>query len=264
MTKKILCLCLSSMLSLPIAAQQIVNNTDTETISNITQYIGQTNYLGAAQLVRWAQIDQFNKEELAYAKLLNDLHNSSQDPSIVINTFLERYPSSISKQKVNLILANIYLQEKDYNRALYVIENLDERGLSLTEKTQYQVQWAYALMKKYPNRVADVNSKESRHAKALLQSATRGAEPWAETAYLYLGALEFVQGNSNTARNIFNNTSWSKNIEPEAGFYKVILAYTDKQYQQAISTAQTLLAQYPEMKSRPELISIVGDRKSVV
>jgi tetratricopeptide (TPR) repeat protein len=64
------------------------------------------------------------KEDAAYnyAKLSYELANPYEDAIVILQNYLDNYPQSAHRQKINSYLANIYITTKDYKKALEAIE----------------------------------------------------------------------------------------------------------------------------------------------
>lgn len=109
-------------------------------LGHIYHYTGMTEKAKAAYAV--AANDCFcNKttEEAAYnyALLVYESSTSLEDPARVLADFRKRFPKSQYTVQVNSLLSNVYMQSKDYARALSSLESIDNPSKEMVLTKQY-------------------------------------------------------------------------------------------------------------------------------
>lgn len=263
MKRKLFAIILSGMFSASgLLAQSIVHNPTELIKQDITSFFNQQNYNATSIFGNLPFFDapQKDDEQIEYLKTLATLRTDEEAPAELIQAYLERYPVSAQRQSAMLTLGNIYLSRGDYDRAEFVFRDIDPNGLDANERTQWGVQWAYALMKHYkviPGRT-NKNNEYLKQARNLLQLATEGQDPWAARALIYLVAIDMTEKNLERAEKVLLQTRWPEELVAESELYKVLIVLQKGNYQQGVEKAERLKNRSPELRNRAALLSGAG------
>lgn len=265
MKRKLYTLCLTGILSVGAVSGQSIFFTSPrqQIIEDIYQFSKQKNYIGVMQYNNLLPnvIEPLEQnEKIAYLNTLSKLHTQQEAPLEIVNEFLERYPTTYNRQNALLLLGHLYLDKGDYDRAEYIFKQIKPEGLSQLEKTQWQVQWAYSIIKHFkvaPGKTSPSN-ENLKQARNLLLSATTGVGPWDVRALLYLVALDIAEGDIGRASNVLSNTSWPEDLKPEAELYQVLILMANGKYREGVNKGEQLKQRYPEMRDRTALLSALG------
>lgn len=261
MNNKIIFLYAVALLSgTPALAQSLVYKPFVGTPNELSEYAYMENYAGVIQLADLMQYRYRPNDREAYERLRALLRTDENSSDYIVNRFLEKYPTTLHRQSLMLMLGNLYLERNDFDRAEYVFRDINPNGLNADEKTQWYVQWAYALMKHYkvvPGKTP-VQSEPLRQVRNLLQLATAGSGIWGAYSLLYLSALDLYEGNPNRALSILKNTTWPDALLPEAGLYEVLATNGMGQYRKGVRLAEQLKTRYPELARHKAFHSSVG------
>ncbi len=261
MNNKIIYLYAAALLSgTPALAQSLVYKPFVGTPNELAEYARMENYTGVIQLTDLIKWHHKPNDREAYERLRALLRTDEHSTDYMVNQFLEKYPTTLHRQTLMLMLGNLYLERNDFDRAEYVFRNIDSNGLSADEQIQWYVQWAYALMKHYkviPGKTR-AQAEPLRHARNLLQLATAGSGIWGAYGLLYLSALDLYEGNPNRALSILKSTVWPETLLPEAGLYEVLATNAMGRYHEGVRLAEQLNNCYPELAQRKALRCSVG------
>ena len=91
-----------------------------------------------------------------YVKLNYEIGSPFQDPMTALEDFLKLYPNSRHKREINELLANVYTNSKNYNRALIALENtgLESQHLKAAfQKVTYNLGNRSYLAKQFKNAI---------------------------------------------------------------------------------------------------------------
>ena len=166
---------------------------------------------------------------LNYAKLSYEIGNSYQSVPDVLSSFLNKYPTSASKEEIEGLLINSYITSKNYKEALVLLE----KNKSPAFKVAYQKVTFYRGLELY----TDGDYQEA--LKMFKKSAEQQKDQkFTARATFWKGETEYVLDNFNDALLSFKqfegyaeakNTPEFKNIN-----YNIAYAYfKQKEYEQA-------------------------------
>lgn len=119
-------------------------------------------------------------EEAAYnhALLVYESSTSLEDPANVLLNFRKRFPKSEHTNEINSLLSDVYMQSKDYARALVSLESIDNpsKEMELTKQyLRYQLATDAFLNNKHQDAVQWFDKVITNSTHPLLQSMTDAA-----------------------------------------------------------------------------------------
>ena len=149
-----------------------------------------------------------------------------------LDAFMKQYPNSAYFAQANLPLADYYLAQKDFEKALETLQKVNQYQLSREENTQYILKLGYAKFM----------MGDSKGAIEALEEAYQNVEESekGDVAYM-LGHLHYQDGQNDKAFQYFeiikNDEKYAQVVRP----YYVQLYYNQKDYEKAISEGNQLL-----------------------
>lgn len=146
--------------------------------------------------------------------------------------FMKEYPESAFFAQANLPLADYYLAQKDFDKALETLQNVNQYQLSRQENADYILKLGYAKFM----------TGDSPGAIRALEEAYEngGTENKMEIAYM-LGHLYYADRQHNKAFQYFDSVKSDEKFAKLVRPYYVQMYYNEKQYDQAIAEGTTLL-----------------------
>ncbi|MEN2434745.1 tetratricopeptide repeat protein [Weeksellaceae bacterium A-14] len=164
--------------------------------------------------------------------------------------FMKEYPNSAYFSQANLPLADYYLAQKDFQKALETLQKVNQYQLSREENTQYILKLGYAKFM----------TGDSAGAIEALEEAYRNVDESekGDVAYM-LGHLYYADGQNDQAFAYFdiikNDEKYAQLVRP----YYVQLYFNDKDYDKAIEEGNALLNYDLTDSYKAEVHKIIGE-----
>lgn len=167
-----------------------------------------------------------------------------------LEAFMQEYPNSAYFAQANLPLADYYLAQKDFAKALEMLQKVNQYQLSTEENTQYILKLGYAKFV----------TGDSRGAIDALETAYKSGDISEKNDIAFmLGHLYYEDQQNEKAFEYFDEI---KNQEKYANIvrpYYVQLYYNQKNYDQAISEGNQLLNYNISEDYKAEVHKIIGE-----
>ena len=167
-----------------------------------------------------------------------------------LEAFIKEYPNSAYFAQANLPLADYYLTQKDFEKALETLKNVNQYQLSKEENTQYITKLGYAKFM----------TGDSKGAVEALEEAYKNAEgnDKGDIAYM-LGHLYYADKQNDKAFSFFDqikdNEKFARLVKP----YYVQMYFNDKDYDRAITEGNSLLNESLSKEYSAEVHKIIGE-----
>lgn len=164
--------------------------------------------------------------------------------------FMKEYPNSAYFSQANLPLADYYLTQKEFQKALETLQKVNQYQLSRDENTQYILKLGYAKFM----------TGDSAGAIEALEEAYRNVEESekGDVAYM-LGHLYYANGQNDQAFAYFdmikNDEKYAQLVRP----YYVQLFFNNKEYDHAIEEGNALLNFDLTDSYKAEVHKIIGE-----
>ena len=167
-----------------------------------------------------------------------------------LEAFIKEYPNSAYFAQANLPLADYYLAQKDFDKALETLNNVNQYQLSKDENTQYIMKLGYAKFM----------TGDSAGAIEALEEAYKNAEESDKNDIAYmLGHLYYADKQNDKAFTFFDqikdNEKYAHLVKP----YYVQMYFNDKDYDRAISEGNSLLGESISSEYQAEVHKIIGE-----
>lgn len=167
-----------------------------------------------------------------------------------LEAFLKEYPNSAYFAQANLPLADYYLAQKDFDKALETLNNVNQYQLSKDENTQYIMKLGYAKFM----------TGDSAGAIEALEEAYKNAEDTDKSDIAYmLGHLYYADGQNDEAFTFFDqikdDEKYARLVKP----YYVQMYFNEKNYDKAIEEGNYLLREPISEDYKSEVHKIIGE-----
>lgn len=167
-----------------------------------------------------------------------------------LKAFMRDYPKSAYFAQANLPLADYYLTQKDFPKALETLQKVNQYQLSREENTQYILKLGYAKFM----------TGDSKGAIQALEEAYNNVQQTEKPDVAYmLGHLYYADNQNDKAFQYFDeikdNPKFSKLVKP----YYVQLYFNEKKYDEAISSGNDLLNENLSDEYNAEVHKIIGE-----
>lgn len=167
-----------------------------------------------------------------------------------LDAFIKEYPNSAFFAQANLPLADYYLAQKDFDKALETLQKVNQYQLSREENTQYIMKLGYAKFM----------TGDSDGAIEALEEAYKNSEENDKNDIAYmLGHLYYADKQNDKAFTFFDqikdNEKYAHLVKP----YYVQMYFNDKDYDRAISEGNSLLGESISEEYKAEVHKIIGE-----
>jgi tetratricopeptide (TPR) repeat protein len=164
--------------------------------------------------------------------------------------FIKEYPNSAYFAQANLPLADFYLAQKDFDKALETLKKVNQYQLSQEENTQYIMKLGYSKFM----------TGDSQGAIEALEEAYKTSENSDKNDIGYmLGHLYYADGQNDKAFTYFDeikdNEKYARVVKP----YYVQLYFNEKEYDKAILEGNALLNENISPDYKTEVHKIIGE-----
>ena len=167
-----------------------------------------------------------------------------------LEAFIKEYPNSAYFAQANLPLADYYLTQKDFEKALETLKNVNQYQLSKEENTQYITKLGYAKFM----------TGDSKGAVEALEEAYKNAEgnDKGDIAYM-LGHLYYADKQNDKAFSFFDQIKDHEKFARLVKPYYVQMYFNDKDYDRAITEGNSLLNESLSKEYSAEVHKIIGE-----
>ena len=167
-----------------------------------------------------------------------------------LDAFIKQYPNSAYFAQANLPLADFYLTQKDFGKALETLNNVNQYQLSKEENTQYITKIGYAKFM----------TGDSQGAIEALEEAYKTTEGSDKNDIAYmLGHLYYADGQSEEAFTFFDQINYNDKYARVVKPYYVQLYFNDKEYDKAIGEGNALLNENISADYKAEVHKMIGE-----
>jgi len=186
-----------------------------------------------------------------YAKLSYEIGNSYESVPAVLRSYLVKYPNSLQREELSLLLVDSYVSSKNYKEALAVLETDNN---SSTNKIHQKVLYLYGL-ELFEN--TSYQQAITHFEKAIINDTdkkiTELATFWKGESYYKLGVYEKAVINYNKVKNTNDETLQLKNYQLGYSYFKL------KQYPEAIASFESFLKSQPAENYQLDAILRLAD-----
>jgi len=167
-----------------------------------------------------------------------------------LEAFMKEYPNSAYFAQANLPLADYYLAQKDFEKALETLQKVNQYQLSREENTQYILKLGYAKF---------MTGDSSGAIEALEEAYTNTDDSEKGDIAYMLGHLYYQSGESEKAFQYFDSIKDNEKYAQVVRPYYVQLYYNDKDYEKAIEEGNQLLNYDISSDYKAEVHKIIGE-----
>lgn len=167
-----------------------------------------------------------------------------------LEAFIREYPNSAYFAQANLPLADYYLAQKDFDKALETLKKVNQYQLSREENTQYVMKLGYAKFM----------TGDSAGAIEALNEAHKNAAAADKNDIAYmLGHLYYANGQSDEAFSYFDQIKDEQKYAHLVKPYYVQLYFNGKSYDKAIQEGNSLLNENISRDYKAEVHKMIGE-----
>lgn len=197
--------------------------------------------------IKLSNTNQEIKSDCAFYSAACALKNDQQNGGVLMQEFVENYPTSIKKNQASLLMAAYYYRLEDYAAALQWFEKVDESTLKNVELEKFNFQKGYSCFvqknnkeaKTYLNKVADSNLYGSQ-------------------AKYYLGFIAYESNDYDKANDFFGQVSSDEKYKDKMSYYQADMNFKKGNFEKAIQQSLKALPNSSALE-KSELNKIIGE-----
>lgn len=216
---------------------------------NIKTAIKNNNYIHLYSIINTDSWFNSTSEERAYYDLLLKLYYTGDTPETDINLFLENYPTNFNKDKLILTLGTIAIEKKDYNRAIYYLNEIDKNGLDNDDQSKLYLCLAIATYNTYNKNIISEDIQyipKDDNIIYLLKKSISLDGLYSNKALFYLAIYSWKYGNKDYAYDVLKTTQWDETLKKEAKYWEIVFSFDRKDNNTALKDALQYISNYPE------------------
>ena len=166
-----------------------------------------------------------------------------------LETYLENYPESRYRNRVDALIGSAYFFEEKYGEAIAMLKNCNFDALGSKDREDCVFRLALSYMK--------IGNQEE--AKAWFQVLKSVGIRYKADAVYHLAYLDYVQQNYDAALQGFREVSREKQYTRLVPFYIADITLVRGNYQEARQMAENFIAKYPNEEKTGEMHRIAGE-----
>lgn len=165
-----------------------------------------------------------------------------------LKDYLDSYPVTIHRNEICFMIGSLHFEEKDYNKAIYWLNQANLDFLSLSQQEEY----AYRLA------TANLQTDKTDEAKRLFGLLKDNSRKYKREATYYLGYISHKENSFNQSLSYFNPIKDDPEFKEDILYYTTQINFAQKRYTQTISEGKKLLNLYPKNSNNGEVCRIIG------
>ncbi len=204
--------------------------------------------------------DPSTKRSAHHQWILTAMKCGALDESIAIaEEFIDRYPNSPDIWQIKYLIALSYLDHQAYQKAIYVLESLEQASNDPEKEAlaNYQIGYCYAQLESYKLARARFSEVEAVASAATLSKKAR----------LWTGLCWFFEGEPRKALQIFQSLALSSSgtpIEMEAAYRSASCLYALQEFGDALAATKAFLNRFPASERTAEAWLLLGSIQQTI
>ena len=191
--------------------------------------------------------DEEIKSDCAYYDASCAVRLGHANADVLMESFLENYPTSSKSNQAYVEVAHFYFNEKNYQESLRWFEKVDESQLSTADRDRFNFQKGYSFF----------SSKNKKEATTYFNKVLK-SEVYGSQAKYYLGFMAYEGDNYQEANKYFDAVSGDEKYAEKLSYYQADMNFKSGNFEKAIELGQKAMGKStPAEKS--ELNKIIGE-----
>lgn len=217
---------------------------------------GKEMFLGKNYVGTIHTLEKFQKQskdaqllqEAEYMIVSSRYYRGDSSSDQLLKDYLAKYPSTQHRNQIAFFTGSTHFAKKEWNLALFWLNQADPFYLRGTEQDDYLYRSAYA------------NLQEGNKAVARKQFATltKTSETYSDAASYYLAYIDFQEGNYDQAIAVFNILQNRPEFRENAWFFLIQSNYLKGDFNKTIDEAVKYLSVYPKTPNAVETDRLLG------
>jgi len=173
------------------------------------------------------------------------------DPNaeVRLRDFIETYPETYHSNQISFYMGSICFDKKEWEKALYWLEQVDVNHLTPGDQEDYSYRLAYSSLQS--------NKKDT--AKYQFGQLIRHSKKYTEPASYYLAYIDFQEGNLDKALPVLENLKNKPEYKEQVLFLLTQGYFLRNDLSKTVSEGQDYIRSYPRSKNAAEVYRMLGN-----
>ncbi|NDW17361.1 outer membrane protein assembly factor BamD [Dysgonomonas sp. 216] len=252
MKKLLLALCISAGTLSGYAQKTVKNENPLKYFTEGKEMFIDKNYTGSIhslnEFKKYSTDEKLNVE--ADYMLVSCLYlQGSPKAETKLREFAEAHPETYHANQINFYIGSICFDKKDWQQALYWLDQTDVNYLSPGEQEDYAYRMAYT----------GLQSNRRDNSKHLFKALTHNSKKYADPANYYLAYIDFQDGEYDKALPVLEKLKNRSEYREEASFLLTQAHFLRNDLNKTIEEGETYISNYPRNKNTGEVYRMLGN-----
>ncbi|WP_459210603.1 tetratricopeptide repeat protein [Aquimarina rhabdastrellae] len=173
---------------------------------------------------------------------------NQKEADVLIEDFVEKYPTSIKRNSAFIDVANYYFENGNYAYARKWYDRVDQSNMSNADKEKFNFNNGYANFK------AQRFNEAEKFLGLVQESETYGAQ-----AKYYLGFIAYEGDNYEKANKLFDEVKDLEQYNKNLSYFQSDMNFKSGNFQEAITEGLRQLPNTKKANEKSELNKIIGE-----
>lgn len=252
MKKFLITICIAAGMQFSYAQQAVDNELPQRFFNEARSMFQDKNYVGAEHSLKQflkQSTDRTLLAEANYMLVASAFFRGNTDADLKLKEFLDNYPETYHRNDVNFYVGSIHFDKKEWEKALFWLEQADVNYLNLPDQEDYSLRLAYA----------NLQMKRYDKAEQTFVLLNKNSKKYNEPAAYYLAYIDFRKGNYDKSLSMFEQLKNKPEYREEALFFLTQGHFIKNDLNRAVSEGEDYLRSYPRSKNSKEIYRILGN-----
>lgn len=210
------------------------------------------NFIGAENtLNEFKKISHNNilNAEADYMIAASAYFRGKDNASNLLREYLDTYPETYHRNDICFYLGSYFFNQKDWNKAIYWLNQSDVNYLSLRNQEDFAFRSAFT----------NLQQGNREQAKIQFDLLARNSNKYFESATYYKAYIDFYEGKHDQALNIFERLKNNPEYKEQSLFFITQGLFLKNDLNGAINAGNEYLENFSDNKNTGEIYRILGN-----
>ena len=224
-------------------------NCDVEQIKHLMQNQQFALVYSLSEELKDCDLSESDKEWIYYNQAKSSLELFNREAEFRLKKYLEEYPNGKYNRQAYLALAKLHFRNKDYEKVIAKLSNINHYDLKLNEVAMYYFRLGYSFF----------NLKKYQDAKLAFSNIESIPFIYSELTNYCLSHIAYEEGNYAVALQGFKKLINTPTLGIISKYYITHIYYFQERYKDLLDFAKPLLENSYNPKRDQELKRLIGD-----
>ena len=167
----------------------------------------------------------------------------------ILISFLDKYPDTRHRNEICFLIGSACFADRDYEMALYWLDESDLYGLGTKQREDYCFRTAYSLLQ----------TGRMDESRAWFLRTQQMGSTYRDAASYYVAYIDYASGRYDNALTEFSRLRNNYEYRERSLYYISQIYYIQSQYDNVITSGEEILRLYPGGEFNDEIFRILGN-----